>query len=325
MTARLHLPPIAQAARRRTGDLRDGNTLITGDACPAELLPELEALCLPRISEADGKAVVALLKEHAGRVRYVIEQEEAVDVVAELMAAEALAFDVETAPLPHYRAPVPLAFTKSGTLRKRQPTTGVGRIGSRPLQEPRQARLGVRRDRAPALSFSTSTSSVGSALAPLWTKPLIAANATFDMRRLLDEAHATPVEIVDVLRVAALTHGLVGQSVSLASVTRDVLDIVLPKGLAVSDWGAEPLSRAQLLYSALDSVVTFLIHQAQEHELSRQGRQLRRLMGACVVPVCEMERAGIPLDRDRHQAQIAEWNYQAAATPRRAQRRIERP
>ena len=117
-----------------------------------------------------------------------------------------------------------------------------------------------------------------------------------------------PLSIVDVLRVAALTHGLVGQSVSLASVTRDILNIVLPKGLAVSDWGAEPLSRAQLLYSALDSVVTYLVHQAQEHELSRQGRQVRRLMGACVVPVCEMERAGIPLDRDRHQAQIAEWN-----------------
>jgi DNA polymerase I len=31
-------------------------------------------------------------------------------------------------------------------------------------------------------------------------------------------------------------------------------------------------------------------------------------MGACVVPVCEMERVGIPLDRDRHQTQIAEWN-----------------
>ena len=102
--------------------------------------------------------------------------------------------------------------------------------------------------------------------------------------------------------------GSSGSRVSLASVTRDLLNIVLPKGLAVSDWGAEPLSRAQLLYSALDSVVTFLIHQEQEHELSRQGRQLRRLMGACVIPVCEMERAGIPLDRDRHRAQIDEWN-----------------
>ena len=48
---------------------RDGNTLMTGDACPVDLLPELEALCLPRISEADGRTVVALLKEHAGRVR----------------------------------------------------------------------------------------------------------------------------------------------------------------------------------------------------------------------------------------------------------------
>ena len=126
---------------------RDGNTLITGDACPAELLPELEALCLPRISEAEGKAVVALLKEHAGRVRYVVEEEEAVDVVAELLEAEALAFDVETAPLPHYRSPVPLAFTKSGTLRKRQPTTGVGRTGSRSVSKPRPAGLGLRRDK----------------------------------------------------------------------------------------------------------------------------------------------------------------------------------
>jgi ribonuclease D len=124
----------------------------------------------------------------------------------------------------------------------------------------------------------------------------------------MEEAHVTPAVVVDVLRVAALTHGLVGQSVSLASVARDLLNLVLPKALAVSDWGAEPLSRAQLLYSALDAVVTFLIHQAQERELSRQGRQLRRLMGACVVPVCEMERVGIPLDRDRHQTQIAEWN-----------------
>ena len=218
---------------------RDGNTLIADDACPAELLPELEALCLPRISEADGKAVVALLKEHAGRVRYVVVQEEAVDVVAELMQVEALAFDVETAPLPHYRAPVPLAFTKSGTLRKRQPTTGVAGLALDPYRS---------RVRLVSVFGGTSAGAVvfdifklgWNALAPLWTKPLIAANATFDTRRLVDEAHATPVEIVDVLRVAALTHGLVGQSVSLASVTRDILNIVLPKGLAVSDWGAEP-------------------------------------------------------------------------------------
>ena len=32
---------------------RDGNTLITGDACPTEFMAELEALCLPQVSEAD--------------------------------------------------------------------------------------------------------------------------------------------------------------------------------------------------------------------------------------------------------------------------------
>jgi hypothetical protein len=73
---------------------RDGNTLITGDACPTEFIAELETLCLPQISEADRATVVALLREHAGRVRYVTRQAEAVAVVDELMAAEALAFDV---------------------------------------------------------------------------------------------------------------------------------------------------------------------------------------------------------------------------------------
>jgi hypothetical protein len=113
---------------------RDGNALITNGACPAELLPELEALCLARISDEDGRAVVALLKEHAGRVRYVVEEEEAVDVVAELMQAEALAFDVETVPLPHYRSPIPIAFTKAGTLRKRQPTIGSAGLALDPYR-----------------------------------------------------------------------------------------------------------------------------------------------------------------------------------------------
>ena len=94
--------PLRKLLAAEPAIFRDGNTLITGDACPVELLPELEALCLPRISDEDGKAVVALLKEHAGRVRYIVDEEEAAGVVDELLEAEALAFDVETAPLPHY-------------------------------------------------------------------------------------------------------------------------------------------------------------------------------------------------------------------------------
>ena len=286
---------------------RDGNALITGAACPAELLPELEALCLPRISEEDAKAVVALLKEHAGRARYIVKEDEAVDVVAELMRAEALAFDTETAPLPHYRSPVPIAFTKAGALCKRQPTTGAAGLALDPYRSRVRLVSVFGGTKTGVVVFDLYKVSWG-ALAPLWTKPLVAANATFDVRRLMEEAHVAPAVVFDVLRVAALTHGLVGQSVSLASLARDLINLVLPKTLAVSDWGAEPLSRAQLLYSALDAVVTFLVHQEQEHELSRQGRQLRRLMGACVVPVCAMEQVGIPLDRDRHLAQIAEWD-----------------
>ena len=92
------------------------------------------------------RAVVALLKEHAGRVRYVVDEEEAVDVVAELMQAEALAFDVETAPLPQYRSPVPIAFTKAGTLRKRQPTTGSAGLALDPYRSRVRLVSVVRRD-----------------------------------------------------------------------------------------------------------------------------------------------------------------------------------
>jgi hypothetical protein len=144
---------------------RDGNTLITNDVCP-ELLPELEALCLPRISDEDGKLVVALLKEHAGRVRYIVEEEEAVDVVAELMQAEALAFDLETAPLPHYRSPVQIAFTKSGTLRKRQPTTGAAGLALDPYRSRVRLISVFGGPGAPAPSCSTSTSFPGAFLRP---------------------------------------------------------------------------------------------------------------------------------------------------------------
>ena len=304
---------------------RDGNALITGDACPAELLPELEALCLPRISEADGKAVVALLKEHAGRVRYIVERE----------GSRRRRRRAHARPR---RSPSTSRPRRSHIIERRfrSPSPSPARCANDSRRRASQDWLSIRTGAAsgwsrssagqtPALSCSTSSSSAGTRSRRYGRSRSSPPTPPSTCVVSWTKRTSTPVAIVDVLRVAALTHGLVGQSVSLASVTRDILNIVLPKGLAVSDWGAEPLSRAQLLYSALDSVVTFLVHQAQEHELSRQGRQVRRLMGACVVPVCEMERAGIPLDRDRHQAQIAEWNIKLPQTPRRAQRRSERP
>jgi hypothetical protein len=153
---------------------RDGNTLITGDACPTEFMAELESLCLPQISEADRVAVVALLKEHAGRVRYVTQEKEAVAVVTELMAAEALAFDVETAPLPHYRAPVPLAFTKAGDPRKRQPTIGVAGLALDPYRSRVRLVSVFGGTSAGVVVFDACRLGWG-VLAPLWTKPLIAA------------------------------------------------------------------------------------------------------------------------------------------------------
>ena len=107
------------------------------------------------------------------------------------MQAEALAFDVETAPLPHYRSPVPIAFTKAGTLRKRQPTTGAAGLALDPYRSRVRLVSVFGGTDAGAVVFDLFKLGWG-ALAPLWTKPLIAANATFDVRRLMEEAHVAP-------------------------------------------------------------------------------------------------------------------------------------
>ena len=192
---------------------RDGNALIANDAYPAELLPELEALCLPRISEAEGKEVIALLKAHAGRVRYVVEREEAVDVVAELLEAEALAFDVETAPLPHYRSPVRIAFTKSGALRKRQPTTGAAGLALDPYRSRASSSFPYSAGPAQGLSSLTcSASSAGTRSRRCGRSLLLRRqHATFDVRRAPRRScHTTPVAGSSTsFACAALTHGLV--------------------------------------------------------------------------------------------------------------------
>ena len=127
---------------------RDSDALFANDAYPAELLPELEALCLPRISEAEGKEVIALLKAHAGRVRYVVEREES---RSEHRRRAARGGGARLRRRNRAAPPLPIAGSdRLHQIRRATETAaddGRGGTGSRSLQEPRQARFRIRRDR----------------------------------------------------------------------------------------------------------------------------------------------------------------------------------
>jgi hypothetical protein len=79
---------------------RDGNALITNAPVLPSSCPSSRRSACRGSRRGTARPSSPCSREHAGRVRYVVEEEEAVDVVAELMQAEALAFDLETVPLP---------------------------------------------------------------------------------------------------------------------------------------------------------------------------------------------------------------------------------
>ena len=87
-------------------------------------------------------------------------------------------------------------------------------------------------------------------LKPLWSRPLIAHNAIFDLKQLL-WAGAVPRKLGCTL---LMDNALSGRRTSLATLAREYLDWEIPKELQRSNWRAPRLTYDQLAYAALDAV-----------------------------------------------------------------------
>ena len=177
--------------------LRDGDliSLVSGDA-PAPDLGEIAAAVLPGVTDEDRLLVKQLLAEYAGLVHYICGEQEAREAVVILLATPPAAngmrligLDTETMVLSQFRQPVPVRFTKTGLPRLHQPKSGAGGYALDPFRS--KVRLMQLFGRKTDGVFVFDMTAVGwETVKPLLTSSkLVAANAIFDVIRLLQAGH----------------------------------------------------------------------------------------------------------------------------------------
>ena len=198
--------------------LRDGERLIVLGGCLDE--GALAKHVVPRITAEDALAVREILVSRAGHVHFINTPTAAESAVRTLFATprKILGFDTETTPLAKYRAPFPVTFTQKGELCKRQPQNGAAGAALDPYRsEVRLVQLfGQRED---GVFVFDMTRVPWSMLNPLLeSSRLIAANATFDAARLLQQG-IEPKTIGDPFHLASLAFGLVPGSSQLSLAT----------------------------------------------------------------------------------------------------------
>jgi DNA polymerase-1 len=98
---------------------------------------------------------------------------------------------------------------------------------------------------------------------------------------------------------------------SLADATSDYLGLDVSKEFQDSDWSAPYLSPGQLAYAAIDAILAFRLWLKLRLELIDKGRGDAYLLQRDVIrPTTGMIMRGIPVDREAHTRQVADWSVQ---------------
>jgi ribonuclease D len=121
-------------------------------------------------------------------------------------------------------------------------------------------------------------------LRPLIESPAVtmaAHNARFDEGMLIG-AGFRPAAFVDTLRLARSALRL--PSYSLAGVTAHLFGIELDKSFQKSNWRRRPLTRAQLVYAAMDAHITLRVYDELRRILEEQGKLELALRAATLTP-----------------------------------------
>lgn len=95
---------------------------------------------------------------------------------------------------------------------------------------------------------------------------------------------------------------------SLATCVKRYFGIWISKENQVSDWGAETLTNDQLLYAALDALLTYkcaevLIKKVNDYKMGKAYKLLRDMQHV----VAEMELNGFPVDWQAHEKLVVIW------------------
>jgi DNA polymerase I-like protein with 3'-5' exonuclease and polymerase domains len=155
------------------------------------------------------------------------------------------------------------------------------------------------------LVLDTRLVPIGVITAVLSRRVMVAHNASFELRFLLEAGLAVP-RFEDTMQAAGLLLG--AHRRSLEEAADAYLGIDLPKGLQRSDWSAPRLSLGQIAYAALDAIVAFRLWPKLRTELREKQRGEAYVMQRDVTPATvRMMARGVLLDRAPHRREVTGW------------------
>lgn len=131
-------------------------------------------------------------------------------------------------------------------------------------------------------------------------------NAKFDAKWLRLHLGAEIAGIFDTyLASQILAAGEMDRRHSLADVAYDFLGEELDKSQQVSDWSAAELSPSQIEYAARDAAIVLRVREKMIERLKADALiEVAKLEFDCVVPVAQLELAGIFVDKERWREQL---------------------
>lgn len=108
--------------------------------------------------------------------------------------------------------------------------------------------------------------------------------------------------------------GYGGSGRSLERAAEALLNIAMPKALALSDWAAARLSAAQVAYAGINSITAWRLWPILSDQLRQTDRQRAYQIQLAVVPaVVTMEWRGLGFDPAKHARQVDRWSRDLAA------------
>jgi len=276
------------------------------------LEPAVLPLLYPQVN-TDAQTSVELLAELGEQMEFVTDPERAKGVVLAVCLdairyACPIGIDMETVPLDEYRSPrLSVKITKTGARAVRQTPPADEAAALDPHRSrPRLVQLHAGGGVTYVIDMDHVPADV---LRPLADHALVAANAKFEIKHWLFNLNLpSPLDWHDCLTPMWLLHGSrwSNSDKTLATATKIVTGIVLPKGLGASDWSGD-LSEEQIAYAALDALAAHNLHQHMINDLDDDETYVLALDDAVLEPIARAEHMGITLDVDAHQALIAQW------------------
>jgi DNA polymerase-1 len=140
----------------------------------------------------------------------------------------------------------------------------------------------------------------------------ILQNAKFDYKFIKQHFGITLNNIFDTMLAERVLTAGIAHKYSLEAITKKHFDFNLDKSVRLSfTQGVTQLSEEQLRYAATDVVILFPLYEAQEKKLEEEAlRNIAQLEFDAVVPIAEMELAGVKIDVAQWRAIIEEHKQQ---------------